>query len=211
MLITFEGTDGAGKTTQIRMLEAHLRATGREVLVTREPGGTEFGEEVRNILKHAPYGARLSMEAELLLFLAARTQLVNEVIMPALDRGVTVLCDRFTDSSVAYQGAGRGLNERFIREANAFATGGLTPRRTYLLDLPAEVGLARARGRSQAGPADRMEGMEKDFYTRVADCYRRLSATEPDRIRIVDASRAPEAVFADILDDDIFRPKPPVP
>lgn len=205
MLITFEGTDGAGKTTQIRMLEAHLRAGGRDVLVTREPGGTEFGEEVRHILKHADYGARLCMEAELLLFLAARAQLVSEVIMPALSRGAVVLCDRFTDSSVAYQGAGRGLSERFILDANHFATGGLTPRRTYLLDLPAEVGLARARGREPGAPADRMESMEADFYSRVIGCYRRMAAAEPNRIRLLDAARAPATVFEDILKDEIFR------
>ncbi len=206
MLITFEGSEGAGKSTQIRLLADTLRARGRTVVLTREPGGTDFGEEVRNILKHAPYGDRLTDEAELLLFIAARAQIVREVIRPALKRGDVVLCDRFTDSTVAYQGAGRGMPEDFIRSLNTFATGGISPDRTYLLDLPAEVGLARARRRAEAGaPADRMEGMQREFYDRVADCYRRLAAEAPERIRTLDATLPPEAVFSHIIADSIFR------
>ncbi|MDR2862554.1 MAG: dTMP kinase, partial [Puniceicoccales bacterium] len=122
-LITFEGSEGAGKSTQITLLAERLRAQGRTVCVVREPGGTDLGEEIRRILKHAPYGERLSDRAELLLFAASRAQLVSEVIRPTLAAGGVVLCDRFTDSTVVYQGCGRGLSETFINEVNAFATG----------------------------------------------------------------------------------------
>lgn len=206
MLISFEGSEGAGKSTQIQKLAEHLRAHGKTVLLTREPGGTDFGEEVRNILKHAPYGDRLADESELLLFVAARAQLVREVIRPALSRGEVVLCDRFTDSTLAYQGAGRGLDVNFIRALNDFATGGLKPRRTYLLDLPVETGLARAKHRAVANaPTDRMETMNTLFYDRVAWCYRRLAEAEPGRFVTLDATRTPDEIHALIRADEIFR------
>lgn len=202
MLISFEGSEGAGKSTQIAKLAEHLRASGRTVLLTREPGGTDFGEEVRNILKHAPYGDRLTDEAELLLFIAARAQIVREVIKPALARGEVVLCDRFTDSTLAYQGAGRGLDVNFIRSLNDFATGGLNPHRTYFLDLPTETGLARARNRAAANaPTDRMETMNTLFYDRVAWCYRQLGEAEPTRIVTLDAAQTPETLAGLIRDD----------
>lgn len=206
MLISFEGSEGAGKSTQIAKLAEHLRAHGRTVLLTREPGGTDFGEEVRNILKHAPYGDRLTDEAELLLFIAARAQLVREVIRPALARGEVVLCDRFIDSTLAYQGAGRGLDVNFIRGLNDFATGGLKPHRTYFLDLPVETGLARAKHRAAANaPADRMETMNTLFYDRVAWCFRQLAEAEPGRIVTLDATKSPEEIFALIRVDGVFR------
>lgn len=206
LLITFEGSEGAGKSTQIAKLAEHLRASGRTVQLTREPGGTDFGEEVRDILKHAPYGDRLTDEAELLLFVAARAQLVREVIRPALARGEVVLCDRFIDSTLAYQGAGRGLDVNFIRSLNDFATGGLKPHRTYFLDLPVEVGLARARHRAAANaPTDRMETMNTLFYDRVAWCFRQLAESEPARIVTLDATQTPDAIFAQIRADKIFR------
>lgn len=205
MLITFEGSEGAGKTTQIQKLAEHLRAQGRTVLLTREPGGTAFGEEARNILKHAPYGDTLSAEAELLLFIAARAQLVREVILPALARGEVVLCDRFIDSTVAYQGAGRGLDVDMIRRLNHFATGGRKPHRTYFLDVPVETGLARAQKRAGAGaPVDRMETLDRDFYERVRWCFIGIAESEPDRVRTLDATRSREAVFDDIRHDKIF-------
>jgi dTMP kinase len=205
LLVTFEGSEGAGKTTQIAKLAEHLRASGRTVLLTREPGGTDFGEEVRNILKHAPYGDRLTDEAELLLFIAARAQIVREVIRPALARGEVVLCDRFTDSTLAYQGAGRGIDVNFIRGLNDFATGGLKPHRTYFLDLPVEAGLARAKHRAAANaPTDRMETMNTLFYDRVAWCYRQLAESEPERILTLDATKTPDEIFAYIRADKIF-------
>lgn len=206
MLISFEGSEGAGKSTQIKLLAEHLRAHGKTVLLTREPGGTDFGEAVRNILKHAPYGDRLADESELLLFVAARAQLVREVIRPALSRGEIVLCDRFTDSTLAYQGAGRGLDVNFIRALNDFATGGLKPRRTYLLDLPVETGLARAKHRAAANaPTDRMETMNTLFYDRVAWCYRQLAEAEPGRFVTLDAAKTPDEIHALIRADEIFR------
>lgn len=206
MLISFEGSEGAGKSTQIKLLAEHLRAAGRTVLLTREPGGTDFGEEVRNILKHAPYGDRLADESELLLFVAARAQLVREVIRPALARGEVVLCDRFTDSTLAYQGAGRGLDVNSIRAMNDFATGGLKPHRTYFLDLPVETGLARAKHRAAANaPTDRMETMNTLFYDRVAWCYRQIAEAEPARFVTLDATKTPDEIFALIRADGIFR------
>lgn len=206
LLITFEGSEGAGKTTQIAKLAEHLRAAGRTVLLTREPGGTDFGEEVRNILKHAPYGDRLTDEAELLLFIAARAQIVREVIRPALARGEVVLSDRFTDSTLAYQGAGRGIDVNFIRSLNDFATGGLKPHRTYFLDLPVEAGLARAKHRAAANaPTDRMETMNTLFYDRVAWCYRQLAESETERIVTLDATKTPDEIFAHIRADKIFH------
>lgn len=203
VLITFEGGEGAGKSTQIARLAAHLRDAGRAVTLTREPGGTSFGEEARRILKHAPYGATLTDEAELLLFLAARAQLVREVIRPALDRGEIVLCDRFTDSTLAYQGAGRGLDDALIRRLNDFATGGLAPDRTYFLDVPTSIGLARAGKRADA--ADRLETLGEGFHERVRRSFDALAKAEPARIRTLDATRAPETVFAEILADPIFQ------
>lgn len=205
LLITFEGSEGAGKTTQIALLAEHLREQGRTVLITREPGGTELGEEVRGILKHAPYGDRLTDEAELLLFIAARAQLVREVIRPALGRGEVVICDRFVDSTLAYQGAGRGIDVNFIRTLNDFATGGLRPHRTFFLDLPVETGLARARHRAAANsPIDRMERMNTMFYDRVTWCFRQLAEAHPERIVTVDATQTPEEIAAHVRGDALF-------
>ncbi len=192
IFITFEGTEGAGKSTQIALLADRLRAAGKTVRLVREPGGTDFGEAVRDILKHAPYGDRLSDESELLLFAASRAQLVKEIIRPALDAGDIVLCDRFTDSTLVYQGCGRGLPGAFIEQLNDFATGRLLPAFTVLLDLPASDGLDRARNR--AGKADRMEAMETAFYDRVCAGYRKLAAELPERFFVVNARLSPEEI-----------------
>jgi dTMP kinase len=196
--ITFEGGEGAGKSTQAGLLATRLRASGRTVRIVREPGGTELGEDVRRILKHAPYGARLCAPAELLLFAASRAQLVAEVIRPALQAGETVLCDRFTDSSAAYQGAGRRLPRGIIDALNNFATAELVPDLTVLLDLPAAAGLARARQRAatQANPAgaDRLEALDTAFYERVRAAYLDIAAREPGRVFVVDAAAAPEEI-----------------
>jgi dTMP kinase len=195
--ITFEGGEGAGKTTQISRLAERLRSQGRIAHTVREPGGTELGEDTRRILKHAPYGARLSDSAELLLFAASRAQLIAEVIRPALAKGEIVLCDRFTDSTAAYQGCGRGLPADVIAVVNAFATGGLHPDLTVLLDLPAAVGLERARRRAPdtaTAENDRMETMQLAFYERVRAGYLELAARERERFLIVDALQSPDQI-----------------
>ena len=193
--VTFEGPEGAGKTTQIARLESVLRGRGHTVLRTREPGGDAVGERVRELLLHVDGGAMLSAEAELLLFEAARAQNVLGVVRPALDAGHVVLCDRFTDSTLAYQGYGRGLSLDFIREANAFAAGGLLPDRTILLDLPPADGLARQTRAEQ----NRLDRESLAFHERVRAGFLETAAREPERLVIVDAARPTDVVFADIL------------
>ena len=200
MFITFEGGEGAGKSTQARALADRLRADGRAVVLTREPGGTPFGEVARSILLHhrvVDGGERFRLDetAELLLFAAARAQHVDELIRPALARGEVVICDRFADSTLAYQGYGRGIPLDRINQATALATRGLTPDLTVLLDLPVEVGLARRRGESAP---DHFEREEMAFHTRIRDGFRALAAAEPRRWLVVDAQQPPEATAATI-------------
>lgn len=183
VFITFEGGEGAGKTTHIRFLAEALQGRGREVLCLREPGGTSIGEQVRTVLLSTD-NAEMVPEAELLLYEAARAQLVAQVIAPALARGCVVLCDRFTDSTRAYQGAGRGLDEQFIEQASSFACQGLVPDRTILLSTggTATDGLVRATHR---GAADRLEGAGLEFHMRVNDSFQRIADEQPQRIRRV--------------------------
>lgn len=206
--ISFEGIEGVGKTTQIARFKAFLEAHGNAVTFAREPGGTELGEDVRKILKFADYGERMSAEAEALLFSAARAQLVREKLLPALDSGAYVLADRFTDSSVAYQGVGRGLGMEKIAAMNEFATGGLVPDFTVLLDLDPEIGFARTRsraGESSDGKTDRMETFPRDFYERVRAAYLNLAERDPLRFFVVDASLDPDDVFEKIRDEYVRR------
>jgi len=191
VFVTFEGGEGTGKSTQIRMLAARLEAAGLLVRTLREPGGTRVGELVRELLLDPAHGA-MTARAELLLYEASRAQLVGEVIEPALSAGETVLCDRFADSTVAYQGYGRGLPLDEVRALNAAATAGLVPDRTIVLDLDAEHGLARATGEG----ADRLESEAAAFHERVRDGFRALAAEEPDRVRLVDATGTPDDVGA---------------
>lgn len=188
---TFEGPDGAGKTTQIARLAAALTAEGRDVVRTREPGGDDVGERVRAML----LGQNMTSETEFLLFAAARAQNVAGVVRPALESGAVVLCDRFTDSSLAYQGYGRGLSRDFIRRANAFATRGLVPDRTFLIDVPVELGKAR---RDQGGDVNRLDREALAFHERVRDGYLAGAAAEPGRIVVIDGARDPDAVYADL-------------
>ena len=196
LFVTLEGGEGAGKSTQARALAERLRAAGREVVQTREPGGTPLGEIVRSLALHhaTAEGAppvQIGQIAELLLFAASRAQLVEAVIRPALDRGAVVLCDRFTDSTLAYQGHGRGIDLDTIARASSIATGGLTPDLTVLLDLPVETGLARRLG--ETAP-DHFEREALAFHERTRAGFLGLAAAAPDRWLVLDATRPPAAL-----------------
>ena len=194
-LITLEGIDGAGKTTLAAGLRDALTARGHDVHLLREPGGVRAAERIRGLVKDPD--SRIGSRAEALLYAAARAQLVDEALRPLLARGTLVLLDRFVDSSLAYQGAGRRLGVDAVREINAFATGGLTPDRTLLLRLAPEQG--RARSRDRLAPPDRLEREADDFFARVAAAYDELAAAEPARVTVIDASRDRAQVLADAL------------
>lgn len=193
--ITFEGGEGCGKSTQIALLAESLRAEGVELVCVREPGGTALCERVRALLKDG-CGEAPCDESELLLFLAARAQLVRKVIEPALRQGKWVLCDRFTDSTVAYQGYGRGLDMKFLAAANEFASASLRPDLTLFLDVSDSVALERrlARERATAVAADRIELAGAGFHRRLAEGFRALAAAEPERIATIDAGGTVEEV-----------------
>jgi dTMP kinase len=190
LFLTFEGADGAGKTTQIGLIADALHAAGHAVTRTREPGGDSVGERVRELLLHEDVG----VEAELLLFAAARARNVQTVVRPALTAGRIVLCDRYTDSTVAYQGYGRGLPLDLIARINDFATGGLRPDRTFLLDLPPAEGLARQSRADQ----NRLDRESLAFYQRVRDGFLAIARAEPERVLLLDASRPAPEIAADL-------------
>lgn len=195
MFITFEGLDGSGKTTQARLLIDELKQYGRNVLFLREPGGTGISEKIRAILLDRE-NLEMTDLAELFLFSAARTQLVDEVIRPALEGGIIVVCDRFYDSTTAYQGYGRGLELDGVRRINSIATEKLAPDLTLILDIP--VGEIPRRGRSRQD-ADRMESSGGKFYERVRQGYFEIAAAEPHRCRIIDGLRTISEIQEDIL------------
>ena len=192
-LITLEGGEGAGKSTVLETVREQLATRGLDVVVTREPGGTLAGEEIRKVLLDTAHRG-LCAEAELLLMFASRAQLVRELVRPALAAGRWVLSDRFTDASFAYQGGGRGQPVARIADLERWAADGLKPDLTLLLDLPVADGLKRANGR---GSADRIEMENADFFERVRAAYRARAASEPARFRIIDAGRPLAAVLAD--------------
>jgi dTMP kinase len=196
LFLSFEGGEGSGKSLQARRLADTLRERGRDVVLTREPGGTAAGERIRDILLHARE-IPLSPEAQVLLFSSARAQLVREVIHPALDAGRIVIADRFFDSTVAYQGHGHGVSLEAIRAVTALAVGTLVPDRTFVLDVPVEVGLARSGWRAEAR-WDRFEVDAAEFHVRVRDAYLRLAAAEPRRFVIIPADRDEAAIAGDI-------------
>lgn len=198
LLITFEGIDGSGKSTQAALLVQRLRSTGADPLAVREPGGTAVSEAIRQILLDAR--SIVSPRSEMLLFAAARAQLVEEVIRPTLETGRPVICDRFYDSTTAYQGGGRGIAAAgWLAEFHRFTTGGLIPHRTYLVDVPLEVA-AQRRGDSN----DRMEAAGDPFFRRVREAYRHLAETDPSRFLVLDGTHPVDAlhdeVWADVQD-----------
>lgn len=201
-LITFEGIEGSGKTTQMDFICRELDARGKAYARTREPGGTRIGAQIRKILLD-PENSDLADKTELLLYLADRAQHISERIRPALEQGVLVLCDRFSDATLAYQGYGRGLNRSQILELDRIATEGLKPDLTVLIDLPIETGLARARQRNReegvTGSEGRFEEEEADFHRTVREAYRHLAELEPERFRLVDGSGSVDETHRQIL------------
>jgi len=193
LFITLEGVEGSGKSTQIRHLADVLTKAGYHVLQTREPGGTATAEAIRHILLTASSHEPVTPQAEALLILAARCQHVTHFIMPALRRGTVVLCDRFSDSTFAYQGFARGLDLQWLRAANKVATGGLTPDLTIVLDLPVSVGLARRR-RVDRGQQNRLDHETERFHRKVRRGFLALAAEEPGRMTIVNANRPVQEV-----------------
>lgn len=197
--ITFEGGEGCGKSTQIERLAGRLRERGFTVCQTREPGGTPLGEAIRDLLQHNKAGDGMSPESELLLFAAARAQICRELILPALERGEIVLCDRFLDSTSVYQGVARAIDPIEVAAINQFACGSLLPDLTLLIDLDPEIGLQRAREGRNA-PLDRMEQEALDFHQAVRRGYLELAAIDEERIRVLDGSQT-----IDHLEDRIWN------
>ena len=191
MFITLEGPDGSGKSTQVQPLAEYLRQEGYTVFTTREPGGTTISDQVREVLMRLD-NRSMYPRTETLLFCAARAQLVEEVIRPRLQRGEIILCDRYADSTLAYQGYGHGVDRDVIRSLLAFATGGLKPDLTLLLDVDAETGLRRRQ--TGGGEWNRLDAYQLEFHRRVRDGYRELASLEPERWVIVDAEQTPEMV-----------------
>jgi dTMP kinase len=194
--ITFEGSEGCGKTTQVQRLAARFERLRIPHLVTREPGGTPIGESIRELLQFASHNTNMTPETELLLFEASRSQLVRAVIKPALERGMCVIADRFFDSTTVYQGAARKLDREMIARLNAFAVGDCIPDVTFVLDVDAAT--AESRMQNQPRQADRMEQQPAEFYERVRHGYRDLAAHESNRIVLIDASREPTDIEGEI-------------
>jgi len=195
--ITFEGSEGCGKTTQVQRLAARLERSGIPHLLTREPGGTPIGETIRELLQFAPHNSAMTAETELLLFEASRSQLVRETIKPALERGLYVIADRFFDSTTVYQGAARKLDHEMVERLNAFVVGDCVPDITFLLDVEAATAASRMQ---KPRKADRMEQQPADFYERVREAYRELAKRDPNRVVLIDGSRT-----ADQIENEIWE------
>jgi dTMP kinase len=195
MLITFEGIDGCGKSSQAKLLADRLRDAGIKTLLVREPGGTELSEHIRSILLERHHDEPLSHAAELLLFAASRAQLIQEVIEPALKRNAVVICDRFTDSTIAYQGYGRGLPLAYVRSVNELATAGITPDMTFLIDVPIDLAVHRRKGMGD----DRMEAESLSFFNHVIQGYMALAQKHPDRIHVIDGADSMEDIHHQIF------------
>ncbi len=195
IFITLEGIEGAGKSTHLDFIAEYFTQSGKQLVITREPGGTKLGEAIRTTLLSTDYQNKISENTELLLMFATRAQHIDEVILPALKNGQVVICDRFTDSSFAYQGGGRGIELMKIERLRDWVQEGLSPDLTLLFDLPVEQGLERAGKR---GKADRFESEKLDFFQAVRDCYLDLAKSEPKRIHTIDASHSIKEIQDDI-------------
>lgn len=193
-LVTFEGGDGAGKSTQLKLLRDYFDKIKKEVVFTREPGGTAVSEKIRKILKSKENS--MCAECETLLYAAARAELINEVILPALKEGKTIICDRFIDSSLAYQGRARGLGEEAVLKANELALKGILPDLTFFLDITPDASFSRKGG---AEEDDRLENEEKAFHEKIYSCYIDLAKKNPDRIYKLDATDDPEKIHEEII------------
>jgi dTMP kinase len=199
MFITFEGIEGCGKSTQAKLLYEWLKENRYKVLLTREPGGTEAAEEIRNfILKH--HAENFPPFSELCLYIAARGFHVENLIKPSLEKGIIVICDRFTDSTLAYQGYGRGLPIDLILKMNREATGGLEPDITFLLDVPAEVGLSRIKGKK-----DRLEEEPLEFHQKVREGFLKIAKENPNRVIVLDGTREKGTIFSEVLNKVVRR------
>ncbi len=209
LFITFEGTEGCGKSTQIKLLAEHLKAIGHRVRTLREPGGTPIGEEIRHTLKHSENNAAMTAEAELLLMNASRAQIVREVIRPALAAGEMILCDRFYDSTTAYQGFGRQLDLEKVKSVIEFAVGETKPDVTLFLHVPAEVSAERLRSRQSTLPfvRDRIEEADRKFFERVAHGYGVVAANEPQRVKFINGAQPVDVVCKTIW--EIVQPRVP--
>ena len=195
-LLSFEGSEGCGKSTQIRLLRERLEKSGRRVEVLREPGGTEIGESIRHLLQHAKEGHRMTPETELLLFAASRAQIVREKIRPLVESGTFVILDRFLDSTTVYQGIARGLPLESVRAINHFAIGGTLPQLTLVLDMDSATAWQRIH---QTGrELDRIESQPQSFFEKVRQGYLEVARSEPQRVKLIDASATPEAVHESI-------------
>ncbi|MFV0414969.1 MAG: dTMP kinase [Chthoniobacterales bacterium] len=196
VFISFEGGEGCGKSTQIQRLINHLKTLGREVLLTREPGGTAVGEQLRHVLQHSRESEAMVPETELLLFAASRAQLVREVISPALEAGKVVISDRFLDSTTVYQGIARKIRSEAVADINKFATGDCLPDTTFLLDLELKISQKRMAGER---PYDRMEAQPENFHQAVRQGYLKLAEKESARFVVIDASQGEDQIFTHIL------------
>ena len=199
IFVTLEGVEGSGKTTQAALLAEELRRRGHRVTLTHEPGGTRAGEAIRAIFLDP--AVSLGTSAELLLVLADRAQHVREKLQPALTAGEIVISDRYSDSTIAYQGYGRGVDLKLVEQLNDLASGGVRPSLTIVLDCPVETGLMRARARARGNLRgyDRFEGEQAEFHRRVRDGFLAVARAEPDRVIVIDSAREPAVVSADIL------------
>jgi len=198
-MISFEGSEGCGKTTQIHRLETHLQDAGYNVVTTREPGGTDVGEEIRHLLKYSHQGNEIFPETELLLFAAARAQLVRQVILPSIKDGRIILCDRFLDSTTVYQGIARQVSDDPVQTINEFAIGDIMPDLTFVLDVPEEVSMKRVQER-HSGPPDRFEKESIDFYAKVRKGYLLLAESMPDRFCLLDGT-----LDRKLIEDEIWQ------
>ncbi|WNR44747.1 dTMP kinase [Paenibacillus roseipurpureus] len=201
IFITFEGPDGAGKTTQLQKLAQELKKLGHDVLVTREPGGTSISDKIRGIILD-PVNAEMVDQAEVLLYAASRAQHVHEKILPALKAGRIVLCDRFIDASVAYQSYGLGVDIDTVKSISKFASSGLQATRTYIMDVPVEVSMQRLNHRAGGGGSDqqldRIEQKNVDYHSRVRAGFHQIAEDHPERVRMIDANRAAELIAEDV-------------